>query len=179
MNGTHGGSGGGLFGGSCGKDNGASGAGGSGFVYSNQKPNQINEIKDIEIQNGNLSYGINRGDGFARITLLSPIKLTDYLYNLRIKKINHLTAILKSKSNHSSFCYQISLSLFFGRNCILSWPIFFFNLLLQLNRKHSPALEFLNESNISCDDVTSAKIAQKRLFNIEFAYLCVFEKIWS
>ncbi|EAY06263.1 hypothetical protein TVAG_034420 [Trichomonas vaginalis G3] len=93
-NGTHGGSGGGLFGGGCGKNKGASGAEGSGFVYSDQRTDQIFEIKDIEIKNGYLTYGINQGDGFARITLLSPIKLTEYHYNFKNKKINTLTIFI-------------------------------------------------------------------------------------
>ncbi|EAY09040.1 PE-PGRS protein, putative [Trichomonas vaginalis G3] len=69
--GAHGGSGGGLFGGGCGKEGGVSGSGGSGFFYSDNRTPEIYAIKNIKISNGNLSSGQNLGDGYAIITLLS------------------------------------------------------------------------------------------------------------
>lgn len=64
----HGGSGGGLFGGSCGLE--SAGTGGSGFVYSENRTNLITEIKSISIENGELIDGVNEGDGYAIITPL-------------------------------------------------------------------------------------------------------------
>ncbi|EAY06243.1 hypothetical protein TVAG_034220 [Trichomonas vaginalis G3] len=92
--GIHGGSGGGLFDGGCGEKDGASGAGGSGFFYSENRPSEISEIKDIEISNGNLAEGKNSGDGYAIITLLSASS-NDYVKRHGFSPFSVLTCILK------------------------------------------------------------------------------------
>ncbi|EAX95108.1 hypothetical protein TVAG_033280 [Trichomonas vaginalis G3] len=60
------GGGGGLFGGSR-------SAGGSGFVYSEDKTPEIENLPDsIKVDNPELSYSTNIGHGYAIITSLSP-----------------------------------------------------------------------------------------------------------